>query len=74
MIIHTLEELTSYVKQNFEKMSNSQFEKLLNTTLKIYPLEKPKSLNEALQMINHYGNIPLESRPLFPEITEFDEN
>ena len=74
MTIYTLEELTSYVKQNFDKMNSSQFEKLLNTTLKIYPLEKPKSLNEALTMINHYGNIPLESRPLFPEITEFDEN
>jgi len=62
------------MEKNFDKLTDSQFEKVLNATLTIYPLEKPKSLDEALDMISHYGNIPLEIRPLFPNITEFDEN
>lgn len=68
--ISTLKELIAYVKTNYDKLTDSQFQILLNNTLFIYPLEKPKTLNKAIEMINHFGNIPIEIRPLF----ELNEN
>lgn len=72
--INTLKELITYVQTNYDKLTDIQFQKLLNNTLFIYPREKPKTLNEALKMINHYGNIPIGIRPLFPDINQFDEH
>jgi hypothetical protein len=72
--IYTLKELIAYVQTNYDKLTDSQFQRLLNSTLFIYPRDKPKTLNEAIKMITYYGNIPIGIRPLFPDINQFDEH
>jgi hypothetical protein len=72
MKINNLNDLVSYVKANFNELTDNEFQTLLNSTLFIYPLEKPKTEIEAINMIKKYGNIPIEIRPLFPDITSFD--
>jgi hypothetical protein len=74
MTISTPNELINYFKKHFDKLTNKQYQTLLNNTLRVYPFEKPKTLNEAISTINEMSKIPLEIRPLFPDITEFDEN
>ena len=70
--INTLKELIDYVNVNFDKLSDENFQKLLNTTLFIYPLRKPETKEEAIKMIEKWGVVPVESRPLFPDIQNFD--
>jgi hypothetical protein len=72
MNINNLNELISYVNTNFNELTDNEFQTLLNSTLFIYPLRKPKTVIEAINMIKKYGNIPIENRPLFPDIKSFD--
>ena len=72
MNINNLNELISYVKTNFNELTDNEFQTLLNSTLFIYPLRKPETEIEAINMIKKYGNIPIENRPLFPDIKSFD--
>jgi hypothetical protein len=72
MTISTPNELITYIEKNFDKLSDEQYFKLLNNTLKVYPFEKPKNVMEAISTINEMSKIPLEIRPLFPDITTFD--
>lgn len=65
MKISNPNELISYVKKHFDKLTNKQYETLLNNTLRVYPFGKPKNVNEAILTIKEMSKIPLEIRPLF---------
>lgn len=65
MTISTPNELINYVKKHFNKLTDKQYQTLLNNTLRVYPFEKPKNVNEAISTINEMSKIPLEIRPLF---------
>jgi hypothetical protein len=72
MTISTPQELIKYIEKNFDSLTDEQYFKLLNTTLKVYPLTKPTNVNEAILTINEMSILPLEIRPLFPDIKSFD--
>jgi hypothetical protein len=72
MKINNLNDLVSYVKMNFNELTDKEFQSLLNNTLFIYPLKKPETIIEAINMIEQFGNMPIEDRPLFPDITHFE--
>jgi hypothetical protein len=72
MIIRTSNELIKYIQKNFDSLTDEQYFKLLNNTLKVYPFEKPKNVMEAISTINEMSKIPLEIRPLFPDVKTFD--
>jgi hypothetical protein len=65
MTISTPNDLINYIKKHFDRLTNEQYFKLLNNTLKIYPLNKPKSVKEAISTINQMSSLSLEIRPLF---------
>jgi len=65
-------ELITYIQKNFTSLTDEQYIKLLNNTLKVYPMNKPTNVIEAILTINEMSKIPLEIRPLFPDITTFD--
>ena len=68
MIISTPQELIDFLKKNYLSLSDDQYFRLVNTTLKVYPLNKPKKIEDAINMIQEMSEIPLHSRPIFPEI------
>jgi hypothetical protein len=72
MTISTPNELINYIKKHFDSLTDKQYQTLLNNTLRVYPFEKPKNVMEAISTINEMSKIPLEIRPLFPDITTFD--
>ena len=72
MIIRTSSELIKYIEKHFDSLTDEQYFKLLNNTLKVYPFEKPKNVMEAISTINEMSKIPLEIRPLFPDVKTFD--
>jgi hypothetical protein len=65
MIIRNSAQLITYLKTNFHKLTEQQYFQLLNNTLKVYPLEKPNNVNEAISTINAMSVLPIENRPLF---------
>jgi hypothetical protein len=73
MNINTLNDLIGYVNTNFNELTDKEYQTLIGSTLFIYPLRKPETVIEAINMIKKYGNIPIENRPLFPDIKSFDE-
>lgn len=72
MTISTPKELIDFLKKNYLSLSDDQYFRLVNTTLKVYPLNKPKRLEDAIDMIQEMSNIPLQSRPIFPELQPND--
>jgi hypothetical protein len=72
MIISTPQELIDFLKKNYLSLSDDQYFRLVNTTLKVYPLNKPKKLEDAINMIQEISEIPLHSRPIFPELQTND--
>jgi hypothetical protein len=68
MTISTPQELIDFLKKNYVSLSDDQYFRLLNTTLKVYPLNKPKKIEDAINMIQEMSEIPLHCRPIFPEI------
>jgi iron-sulfur cluster repair protein YtfE (RIC family) len=73
MKITTSTELINYIKNNFHCLTNEEYLALINTTLKVYPLNKPCSVLQAVSMIKKMSQIPIEIRPLFPDINGFDD-
>lgn len=73
MKIKTSTELISYIQKNFDNLTAIEYLKLINTTLKVYPLNKPSNVLQAVSMIKEMSQIPLEVRPLFPDINSFDD-
>lgn len=73
MKITTSTELISYIQKNFDNLTASEYLKLINTTLKVYPLNKPCNVLQAVSMIKKMSQIPIEIRPLFPDINGFDD-
>lgn len=71
-IINT-EQLVKYITSNYDNLSTEAYLKIINTTMHLYPLDKPQDVVDAIDMIVHFSNVPLEIRPLFPDITTFDE-
>jgi hypothetical protein len=65
-------ELITYIQKNFTSLTDEQYIKLLNNTLKVYPMNKPTNVIEAILTINEMSKIPLEIRPLFPDVKTFD--
>jgi hypothetical protein len=72
MTISTPNDLINYIKKHFDKLSDKQYQTLLNNTLRVYPFEKPKNVMEAIKTINEMSKIPLEIRPLFPDVKTFN--
>ena len=72
MTISTPNDLINYIEKHFDSLTDEQYIKLLNNTLKVYPFEKPKNVMEAISTINEMSKIPLEIRPLFPDVKIFD--
>ena len=72
MTISTPNDLINYIEKHFDSLTDEQYIKLLNNTLKVYPFEKPKNVKEAISTINEMSKIPLEIRPLFPDVKTFD--
>jgi hypothetical protein len=65
MKITTSAELIVYIQNNFDSLTNEDYIRLISTTLKVYPFEKPKNVSESIRMITEMSNIPIEVRPLF---------
>jgi len=65
-------ELITYIQKNFTSLTDEQYIKLLNNTLKVYPMNKPTNVIEAILTINEMSSLPLEIRPLFPDVKTFD--
>ena len=72
MTISTPNDLIIYIEKHFDSLTDEQYIKLLNNTLRIYPMNKPTSVKEAISTINEMSKIPLEIRPLFPDVKTFD--
>ena len=73
MKINNTEQLVEYLASNFDSLSTESYLKIINTTMRIYPFYKPCSVMDAIDMIKHYSLIPLDARPLFPDIKTFDQ-
>jgi hypothetical protein len=58
-------ELISYIQKNFTSLTDEQYFKLLNNTLKVYPMNKPTNVYEAILTIKEMANLPITNRPLF---------
>ena len=58
-------ELITYIQKNFTSLTDEQYFKLLNNTLKVYPMNKPTNVDEAILTINEMANLPITNRPLF---------
>jgi uncharacterized UPF0146 family protein len=72
MTISTPNDLINYIEKHFDSLTDEQYIKLLNNTLKVYPMNKPTNVMEAILTINEMSKIPLEIRPLFPDVKTFD--
>ena len=73
MKITNTEQLVEYIASNYNSLSTESYLKIINTTMHIYPLDKPHNIVDAIDMIKHYSHIPLDARPLFPDIKTFDQ-
>jgi len=58
-------ELITYIQKNFTSLTDEQYFKLLNNTLKVYPINKPTNVDEAILTIKEMANLPITNRPLF---------
>ncbi len=58
-------ELITYIQKNFTSLTDEQYFKLLNNTLKVYPMNKPTNVDEAILTIKEMANLPITNRPLF---------
>lgn len=66
--VNTVEDLILFVETYFDELNNEQWNNLLIKTLRIYPFSKPSCQNDAIAMIEKYSSIPIDTRPLFPDI------
>lgn len=65
MTISTPNDLIIYIEKHFDSLTDEQYFKLLNNTLRIYPMNKPTSVKEAISTINQMSVLPITERPLF---------
>jgi hypothetical protein len=65
MTISTPNQLINYIEKHFDSLTDEQYFKLLNNTLRIYPMNKPTSVKEAISTINQMSVLPITERPLF---------
>jgi hypothetical protein len=65
MTISTPNDLINYIEKHFDSLTDEQYFKLLNNTLKVYPMNKPTSVKEAISTINQMSSLPITERPLF---------
>jgi hypothetical protein len=65
MTISTPNDLIKYIEKHFDSLTDEQYFKLLNNTLRIYPMNKPTSVKEAISTINQMSSLPITERPLF---------
>jgi hypothetical protein len=65
MTISTPNDLIIYIEKHFDSLTDEQYFKLLNNTLRIYPMNKPTSVKEAISTINQMSSLPITERPLF---------
>ena len=65
MTISTPNDLIKYIEKHFDSLTDEQYFKLLNNTLRIYPMNKPTSVKEAISTINQMSVLPITERPLF---------
>lgn len=60
--IENISELLNFINTNYEKLSEKKYAEILLHTLDVYTLEKPKSKEKALKLIQEHYDF-LASRP-----------
>jgi len=67
MIIHSFNDLTQFITQYFSIINNPDWCTLLNASIRIYESEKPKTLKEAISLLNEWHKIAKtgQEAPLF---------
>ena len=67
MILHSFEQLIDFITEYFALINNSFWRDLLCFSLGVYENQKPKTLNEAISLLNDWYRIAKTSQesPLF---------
>jgi hypothetical protein len=67
-VVNEVEDLVLFILHYFDELNEQQWSNLMRETLQIYPFEKPKDVQEAIDIVWKYSSIPIGIRPLFPDV------
>lgn len=70
IVINTTEDLIDYLELHWDDITDFQYCRILESTLKVYATGKPKSFDVAKEDIIRFAEFPLIDRPLFIGIDE----